>query len=271
MSLVCVAGAKGAPGVTLTALGVAAAWPTTDDQRKVLVEADPAGGSLALRHELGRQPGLITLTAAGRHDTLTRNDLWDHAQQLPGGLPVIVAPERADRARQLLDPAGPGLAAWLRGLPDVAAIADCGRLTPDPASAGICANADLVLIVARPTSELLHPAAAIARDLTEAGRRVAWVIVGDRSHAAAEIERVTGIPVARLLPDDPAGAAALAAGNVGRRFGRSALAHGIATLATDLAAAVTPTKVTAPEIETAEPRPLRSLAAAAAMAAGSTR
>ena len=57
MSLICLASAKGSPGVTTTALALAAAAPTDGGRRKLLLEADPSGGTLAIRYQLGRQPG----------------------------------------------------------------------------------------------------------------------------------------------------------------------------------------------------------------------
>jgi hypothetical protein len=262
MSLICFAGAKGSPGVTLTALATAAAWPAHDGDRKLLLEADPAGGTIAVRYQLGRQPGLITLAAAGRHGTLTRDELWSHAQILPGGLPAVVSPERADRARAILDASGRSLGGWLAALPDVTVIADCGRLGPAPSSGSICASADVVLVVVRPSAEYLHGAAAGAAELRAAGRRVAWVPIGDTPHSPAEIERVTGLPVARVLPDDPRTAADLAAGRIRRR---TPLVRELAALAIELAGLVSSSKapaIAAPAAEPELPAPLRSLAGA---------
>lgn len=53
MALVCFVSQKGSPGTTTTALAVAAAWLTPDGRRKLFVEADPFGGVLALRYQLG--------------------------------------------------------------------------------------------------------------------------------------------------------------------------------------------------------------------------
>lgn len=71
---------KGAPGVTLTSLLLAAAWPSTPGRRKLLLEADPSGGSLALRYRLGLETSLITLAVAARAlldtTTQTKTTLW---------------------------------------------------------------------------------------------------------------------------------------------------------------------------------------------------
>lgn len=216
MSLICVTSAKGAPGVTLTALGLAAALPCNENRRKVLLEADPSGGSLAIRFGLGRQPGMLSLAGAGGHG-LAEEDIWAHVQELPGGLGVICAPERSDRARAILNPTAITLGSWLAGLDGITVVADCGRYTPaDPAS-GLVEAATQVLMVARPTAEQVQPAAAAAQHLAAMGVAVAWVLIGERPHSAAEVASVTGIPVARVLPDDQRGAELLASGNASAR------------------------------------------------------
>lgn len=212
MSLTCIVSAKGSPGVTLVALGLAAATSTGEHHRKVLLEADPSGGALAIRFGLGRNPGLTSLTAAGAHG-LARDDLWSHVQELPGGLGVICAPERADRSRSALAAGAAALGRWLADRDDLSTIADCGRYAPgDPASALVEA-ASKVYMVARPTAEQIQPAAAAAQHLAAMSIDVAWVLIGERPHSAAEVSGTTAIPVARVLPDDPRGAQLLEGGN----------------------------------------------------------
>ena len=214
MALICFASQKGAPGTTLTALGVAAAWPTVEGRRKVLLEADADGGCLALRYQLARQPGLVTLAAAGRHG-LGREDLWAHAQALPGGLPVIVAPERADRVSAVLATNASALAPWLAALDDVDVIVDCGRLGPFSPAMAFARHAEVTYFVARPTAEQIHAASERAAVLRHEGRRVAWVLIGDRPYDAAAVADASGVPVAVVLPDDPRTAASLPGSAVG--------------------------------------------------------
>ena len=52
MALIAVAADKGAPGVTTTALALAAVWP----RPVLLAECDPAGGDLVYRLPAGASP-----------------------------------------------------------------------------------------------------------------------------------------------------------------------------------------------------------------------
>ncbi len=246
MTLVALVSAKGAPGVSLTALALAAAWPA-DDRGKVLLEADPAGGTLAVRYQLGRQPGLVTLAASGRHG-LSRADLWSHVQPLPGGLGAIVAPERGDRASAVLQDTGRHLGGWLASLDDVFTVADCGRVAPSEAMAGVASQADRVFVVARPRAEEIYPAAVLADIFNGSGVGAEWVLIGDRPHGPDEIQEATGVRVGRVLPDDPRGADAIVTGQADGR--RSRLARAISAWAADLAAQLQPSP---PEPLTEEP------------------
>ena len=231
MSLTCFASGKGAPGVTLTALSFAAARASAG--RKVaLLEADRSGGTLAVRYQLARQPGLITLAAASRHG-LSRDELWNNAQELPGGLAAIVAPEREDRASAILRNDGQRLGRWLADIPDVDVIADCGRIDSDELSSGLVAEGDMLYLLARPTADEIQPTAALAANALDRGIAVSWVLIGDRPHEPAEIESVTGVAVATVLPDDRSGAHAILEGRTNGRGKRSRLARSIAAFAVE--------------------------------------
>ena len=54
MPLIALASVKGSPGVTTTCLALAAAWPA---RRRLVIEADPAGGDLGPWLGLPRAPG----------------------------------------------------------------------------------------------------------------------------------------------------------------------------------------------------------------------
>ncbi len=93
MSVIAIASAKGSPGVTTTALALAAVWP-----RRVLVaECDPVGGDLSYWFGQPATPGLLTLGSAARRG-LSPAELWRHTQVISGSLPVllgVLVPEHA--------------------------------------------------------------------------------------------------------------------------------------------------------------------------------
>ena len=63
----------------------------------LLVEADPAGGTLAAGSGWPPEPSLVSLAAAARRGG-EPSLVWDHCQQLPGGAAVLAGPS-LDRAR----------------------------------------------------------------------------------------------------------------------------------------------------------------------------
>ncbi len=239
MALICFASAKGSPGTTLTALSVAAAWPTSGTRRKLLLEADASGGTLALRYGLGLEPGLVTFAvAAQRH--LDPDAVWGHAQELPGGLAVIVGPDNPDRAASVLARSAGKVATWLAGQRDLDVIVDLGRLATEPPGMDLLRAADLTLMVARPTVEQLQPAAHRMRSLPVPSERLGWVLVGESPHTAAEVREAFGYDVAGVIADDRRGVAALEGGAAGGRLRRSALARSATALAETLADRVDP-------------------------------
>lgn len=233
MTLLCLTSQKGAPGVTLTSLVLAAAWPEIAGRRRFVLEADPAGGALALRYGLGLETSLITLAVAARagldHDTLDA-----HMQELPGGLPAIVAPDGGDQVRAALQASGPHIARWLAALDDVDAIADLGRL--NDANLPLARAATAVLMVARPEAEQLQPAARRMAELAGHVSSLGWILIGDRPHGRDEIQDTYGHPVVAVLPDDTRTARALTAGTMSARVMKSPLVRTARSVAGDLSA-----------------------------------
>jgi MinD-like ATPase involved in chromosome partitioning or flagellar assembly len=71
MSVLALASAKGAPGVTTAAVALGAVWP----RRVLLVEGDPAGGDLAARFHLPPEPNLVSLGMVARRGQLTPEEV----------------------------------------------------------------------------------------------------------------------------------------------------------------------------------------------------
>jgi hypothetical protein len=237
MSLVCFGSFKGSPGTTLTALATAAAWPTGPNRRKLLLEADADGGVLGTRYQLPTKPGLISLAAAARRG-LAPERIWDHAQILPGGLPVVLGPDGPQQASDVLRGSGRDLGRWLAGLGDVDVIADLGRLSVGSAALELALTADCVLAVVRPVAEQLVPASQRMVALAKQGLQVGWILIGDRPYSAHDVQIAFGLPVIHVVEYDPRGAGQFEAGTSPEKLRRSLLVRSVAGLADHLASTI---------------------------------
>ena len=220
MPLISLVSLKGSPGVTTTALALAAAWP---EPQRLLAELDPAGGDLEIRLGLpAGSGGLAGLAAAARHPQ-SRHSPWEFACELAGGVHVLPAPPGADQAGaclRTLTAAGvlPRLAAEATA-GEAVVIADCGRLDRGAVTTQAGVLAGVVLVVVRPhLSDLAHLAGrleAISQHATAAGLVLvtgAGLPRGDPVYPADEISQALDARVLGSLPADPRGVAALLAG-----------------------------------------------------------
>ncbi len=225
--LISVLSLKGSPGVTTLAVALAARWPAP--ARALVVEADPSGGDLGLRFSLSSTPGLVSLAAAARRGG-DAGLVWRHAQQLPGGLPVIAAPPDADQARAALsalapDPtSGLGVLRAAANQPGTVVVVDCGRVDPGSAALPIVCACDAVVLLSRAHADDL---AHLPRRLPAVGRwspnPVLFLVGG--GYSTAEVTRELGVLPLGRVPDDPNGAAVLCGRPNTLRWGRSGPAH----------------------------------------------
>ncbi|MDJ0464414.1 hypothetical protein [Streptomyces sp. H27-C3] len=241
MALIAIAADKGSPGVTTTAVALAAVWP----RRVLLAETDPSGGDLVYRSSaahggpLDPNTGMLSIAATARRG-LAAEQLWDHAQPMSGGLDVLVGLGSSEHAAGLagqwpmLGHSFAALADSPYGAADV--IADCGRIGADSPTIDLLPHAGLVLLVARTEPENLarvrDRAGALAARLHGAQRGPATlartligiVLVADPGSSAKLANQVndmlvgsqTGARVVGSIAHDPAGAEQLA----GRKRGR---------------------------------------------------
>lgn len=254
MTAVALVSAKGAPGVTTTALLLAALWP----RAACLLEADPAGGDLRFWHTgADGQPlrpdiGVVSLLAAHRTGTgavagtAIDRSLLAHSQSLAGGLPVLVgAGSPAQHAA--LGPSWPLLTAGLNHTADsrpaagidagdrIDVIVDAGRLLPDPHQLRLLAAVPLVLVVCRPRLSAVAHTRDTLTALRANGTKTGVLVIGspaarEETRAALGVDERT---VVGQLPDDPTAARALA-GEWTRGLDRSPLVAAGRRLAADL-------------------------------------
>lgn len=253
--LVAVLSVKGSPGVTTFSIALAARWPAPT--RPLLVEADPSGGDVGTRFSLSSAPGLVSLAAAARSSTDPAM-VWRHTQPLPGGLPVVVAPPDAGRARAALsalvgDPTtvpdgGAGILRAVANTPTTVVIADCGRIDAGSPTIPFVRSADAMILLTRAHADDL---AHLTCRLSALGRwtpRPVMLLIGE-GYSVAEVARELGVPPLAKVPNDPRGAAVLCGRPSVLRQGRTGPAHSALgqvahKVATVLAARPTPPPAT---------------------------
>ncbi len=235
-------GAVRSCGVSTLSLALAATWPA--DRRVLLMEADPAGGTLAAASGWPAEPGLVTLAAASRR-RFDPAAVWEHCQLLPDGTAVLAGPASAERARGALGMLG-DLAGHLASL-DADVVVDCGRLDPGSPAITVWEEAHRAILVVRPQLADLHAVAAwtethaTGRELADVrperrAARVGLVVVGEGPYPDAEIAEALDVDVLCRIPWDPRGAAALVSVPASSRDARLApLVRAARTLARGLA------------------------------------
>jgi hypothetical protein len=264
MGLIVVAADKGAPGVTTTALALAAVWP----RPVLLAECDPAGGDLAFRfpaadgERLDPRRGTLSLAVAARRG-LQPGQLWEHTQKLYGGIDVLLGVTNADQGASLSMFWGQ-LGQVLASVPRADVIADCGRLGADGPVTDLLAEASRVLLLTRAevgeVIRLRDRAIALAAAAEKRGRRgfsADVVVIADQKNFKAELTEVAhalgqGRAPARVLGGivSDARAAGLLRGHWGGKLDKSMLIRSVREIAGQLAAAMP-----AQDPAAADPRP----------------
>jgi hypothetical protein len=222
VTLIALASVKGSPGVTTAATALAASWP--EGRQVLLVEADPFGGDLAPRYGVAPTGGLSSLFAAARR-TLEPGDVWDHVDQLPGGLPVLFGLGGMHQA-VANEKAWPVVADVLSAL-DADVVIDVGRLLPNLGGGvrEVLARTDALVVLCPSALEaIVHLREALPSLTAELrGRSLLVVPTGPPQFSSADIGRTLGVEVLLPLPDDPGAAGALANRRSMKRLERTRL------------------------------------------------
>jgi hypothetical protein len=222
VTLIALASVKGSPGVTTAATALAASWP--EGRQVLLVEADPFGGDLAPRYGVAPTGGLSSLFAAARR-TLEPGDVWDHVDQLPGGLPVLFGLGGMHQA-VANEKAWPVVADVLSVL-DADVVIDVGRLLPNLGGGvrEVLARAHVLVVLCPSMLEaIVHLREALPSLTAELrGRSLLVVPTGEPQFSAADIGRTLGVEVLLPIPDDPGAAGALANRRSMKRLERTRL------------------------------------------------
>ncbi len=196
--LIAVTGLGPRTGVTTTAVALATAWPEQD--RAIVVEADPAGGCLA---ELGHaDPGIglaSFTTEPNPADGPTIARLLEHVQVLSTGVAVLAAPTDPTKVRSALQaPIATARTTKAPHVDDLTMIVDCGIADDSSPARPILTGADMLIVVVRADHADPELARNRIRAITDNSRRCAVVLIGvDRT--ADFVDRL-GVPVFGTLP-----------------------------------------------------------------------
>lgn len=231
--IIAVASRKASPGVTSLTAWLADLWSEPGVTR-LIVEADPSGGSLAARwssaHGLTWDPGLLTLSTS--RSALAADTLGALTQRLTDGVLVAAAPPAPEQVIGALARWGDRGAAELAAAEGVRAFVDCGRLTAASPALTLARRAALTVLVCRPRLDEVNALVPAVAELTAAGCTLGLVCVGSEPYLPAEIANAAGIPLLGVLPVDIRAAAVFDRDGLdsGRPFRRSALAQTAAEL-----------------------------------------
>lgn len=259
MSLFSFASCHGAPGVTTTVMGLAAAWRPTTGRDVLVLEADPDGGVLASRFEGLRADRTLADVVVNVRRSFDVEAVLASAQLVWEAVPVIVAPPSAEHSHSALSSGGDRLAAGLAGVTDVDVLVDLGRLTPRSPALHLARRSVAFAFLTPPTFEAAATVATRVPEVRAHGCDPSLLLVGDRPYSAEDTQRAVGAPVLGVLPFDDRAAGVLSGGpGSDRHVRRSLLWRSYCELASRLVtlvpAATDLTETSAPEPTTVQDR-----------------
>ena len=212
MATIALVSAKGAPGVTTTALALTLTWPS----HVLLAECDPAAGNAILagygQHLADVSQGLIGLALAERHGQWGEAMVWTQTMQLREGkhlLPGLAESAQAASINPLWSRLASTFTSLERGGVDV--VIDAGRLGAVHSPMPLLRQADVVLLVTRSNLPAISAARAhlnaLRADLVERGTGadgLGLLLVGEgQPYSAREIATSLQAPVLASLAWDP--------------------------------------------------------------------
>lgn len=207
MTAVALLAAKGSPGVTTLATAMVLARA---GQGAALIEADRAGGDLALLHAVPQSPGLAELAARARRAAPEEDLLPRYLRPLAdGALPTLLAPVDGAGAGTALDALSEHPQTLFAANGARTLVLDFGRTDPTGPADALLALCDALVLVTRGDLTALAHAQALARLLPELGRPARFALIDSGPYPAAQAEAALGLPCAGIVPFGPKHAARL--------------------------------------------------------------
>ena len=203
--MLIVYGVPGSPGASTTAIHVAANWASSG-REVLLLEADPAGGSMSRNLGIQFTPGAASFVASG--SPIRKGDLVDHSQDiLFTNLHVMPCPSStreiiesfAERAEELRDVSEN----------DMAVVVDAGRVGSGPFTEKWLASAAGVAVVVRgdsgsSMSNLENLASAFANSGGSVGPANGCVVtIGKPLWSPADFPQKCGLELCGTIENSP--------------------------------------------------------------------
>jgi len=167
---------------------------------------------------------MTSLILSERHVGGERPDYRAHAQQLPGGLDILVAPTGGDSAMALDHELGMSASEIVSA--DCDLLADCGRLLPGAiGQEKMIRTADgVILLISPDVAPIAHARWAVTKIRGISSTWVSAVIVGKGAFKSTEVAEELEVEVLGVVPSDSR-AALMACGATGtaKEFVRSKL------------------------------------------------
>jgi len=216
MPFVAIGSAKASPGATTLALATALCSNATGP--RVVVEADPAGGTLAARAGLGYEPGIMTLAAAFRHGVPHLAALLEFSQGFhtgtgssadivdTGSTVAVPCPASSGQAHAALSSAAASIGDTLAAA-DAFAVVDIGRVNGRSPSLELARRATLTLVLCRPRLDEIQHLPTVVDLLARAGATTELVTVDATPYDPVDVAAHLGIALFGVWVDDRAAAA----------------------------------------------------------------
>ena len=200
MTAIGVFNLKGSPGATTLAFALAARGR---EQGAVLIEADAAGGDMALRFGIPQAPGLAQFAARAGQTGARRDVLCGLVRTVGADGPSPVELLAAPVEPAAVQAAVAALAAAPEALTSAGTahplVLDLGRLAPQSSDVGLLAACDAAVLVVRGDAVSLGHARE-AGWLGELPVRCGFVLVDTGPYRAAEAADVLSLPCLASVP-----------------------------------------------------------------------
>lgn len=197
MSVIALGSVAGSPGVSTLAVGLAGAW--AGERRRVVVEADPAGGRLGAQLGIGVEPGLMALALAARSGRLSADELLVGGAAQVGEWFAVPAPGSAEQTWSALSHAGAALAQMMQAADGHVWIVDTGRLSTRSVALPFARVADQTVLVTAGRFDALQAVPDRVEALRRAGCRVSVVVVEPTEWSPTELAEFVGADVLAVM------------------------------------------------------------------------